>query len=71
MIGLESHVEGEQIVVSPSSRRVSLSCLKAQRSALYITSCYSFRYDNQLIAQLVERREDLSHPENSCLPRAT
>ena len=30
-----SHVEGEQIVVFPSRRRVSLSCLTAQRSALY------------------------------------
>ena len=30
-----SHVEGEQIVVFPSRRRVSLSCLTTQRSALY------------------------------------
>ena len=30
-----SHLEGEQIVVFPSKRRVSLSCLAAQRSALY------------------------------------
>ena len=33
-----SHVEGEQIfliVVFPSRRRVSLSCLTVQRSALY------------------------------------
>ena len=72
-----SHVEGEQIVVFPSRRRVSLSCLTAQRSALYnvvlrcIKSCYSFRYNKQLIAQLVGRHEDLSHQENSCLPRAS
>ena len=30
-----SHVEGEQIVVFPSRRRVSLSCLTAKRSVLY------------------------------------
>ena len=38
-----------------------------------ITSCYwnSFRYNKQLLAQLVWRHEDLSHPENSCLPRAS
>ena len=36
-----------------------------------ITSCHSFRYNKQFIAQLVGRHEDLSHPENSCLPRAS
>ena len=35
------------------SRHNALSC---------ITSCYSFRYNKQLIAQLVGRHEDLSHP---------
>ena len=29
------YVEGEQIAVFPSRRRVSLLCLTAQRSALY------------------------------------
>ena len=32
---------------------------------------FSFRYNKQLIAQLVGRHEDLFNPENSCLPRAT
>ena len=31
----------------------------------------SFRYNKQLIAQLVGRHEDLSHPQNSCHPRAS
>ena len=35
------------------------------------TSCFSFRYNKQLIAQLVRRHDDLFNPENACLPRAT
>ena len=34
-------------------------------------SSFSFRYNKQLIAQLVGRHEDLFNPENSCLPRAS
>ena len=34
-----------------------------------ITSCFSFWYNNQLIAQLVGRHEDLFNPKTSCLPR--
>ena len=36
-----------------------------------ITSGFSFRYNKQLIAQLVGRHKDLSRPENSCLPLAS
>ena len=43
------------------SRHIALRC---------ITSCFNFRYNKQIIAQLVGGHEDLSHPENSCLPRA-
>ena len=74
---LEKSWEGRQIVVSPCRRRVSLSCLIAQRSAMYkVVFRYnkqlnSFRYNKQLIAQLVRRHEDLSHAENSCLTRAS
>ena len=32
---------------------------------------FSFRYNKQLIAQLVGRHEDLFNPQNSCRPRAT
>ena len=47
-------------------------CRVSRHNALRcITSCYSFRYNKQLIAQFGGRHEDLSHPENSCLPRAT
>ena len=59
-----------------TNRRVSLPdvvfpCRVTRHNALRcITSCYSFRYNKQLIAQLVGRHEDLSHPENSSLPRA-
>ena len=31
----------------------------------------SFRYNKQLIAQIVGRHEDLFNPENQCLPRAS
>ena len=66
MIGLEKSRGGK------TNRRVSLqtSCLTTH-PLRYITSCFSFRYNKQKIAQLVGRHEDLSHPENSCLPRAT
>ena len=51
---------------------VVFPCRVSRHNALRcITSCYSFRYNKQLIAQLVGRHEDLSHPENSCLPRAS
>ena len=58
-----SHVEGRQIVVSP----FQTSCFALR----CITSCFSFRYNKQLIAQLVGRHEDFSHPEKSFLPRAS
>ena len=51
---------------------VVFPCRVSRHNALRcITSCYSFRYNKQLIAQLVGRHENLSHPENSCLPRAS
>ena len=51
---------------------VVLPCRVSRHNALRcITSCCSFRYNKQLIAQLVGRHEDLSHPENSCHPQAT
>ena len=51
---------------------VVFPCRVSRHNALRcITSCYSFRYNKQLIAQFGGRHEDLSHPENSCLPRAT
>ena len=56
--------------MSPSRRHVSLSCL-IHNALGSITLCFSFRYDKQLIAQLVGRHEDLFNLENSCLPRAT
>ena len=60
-----------------TNRRVSppdvvFPCRVSQHNILRcITSCYSFRYNKQLIAQLVGRHEDLPHPENSCLPRVS
>ena len=71
MIGLEKSRGGR------TNRRVSLqkSCFPvmsdtAQRSALY-NIVLQLSYNKQLIAQLVGRHKDLSHQENSCLPRAT
>ena len=68
MVGLEKS-RGEK-----TNRHVSLqtSCFPVMSHgttlcAVYITSCFSFRYTKQLIAQLVGRHEDSSHPENSYL----
>ena len=50
---------------------VVFPCRVSRHNALCcITSCYSFRYNKQLIAQLVGRHEDLSHPSH-LRPRAT
>ena len=61
------------------ARQVSLTENERQKYAkLRFNACFldnkfsfSFRYNKQLIAQLVGRHEDLFNPENSCLPRAT
>ena len=48
---------------------VVFPCRVSRHNALQcITSCYSFRYNKQLIAQLVGKHEDLSHPEKFMSP---
>ena len=71
MIGLEKS-RGGRNKSSCFPPDVVFPCRVSRHNALRCTtSCYSFGYNKQLIAQLVGTHEDLSHPENSYLPRAS